>query len=196
MSDSESEIEVPVNQKKARSQKQEEATAKAFAAMKARREALAQEKKEKVYQPGPKEIKQKREPAPEPAPAPAPAPAPVPAGLPVDMAEFTKQIIMALRPTGPADPIPMKKARKPRQAKPVVSVVENKVDVAINEPGPPSVRHTGIREPPAGSIRVIERDGTERVYSGREQLMNNFKQPATVRGLKGTDLLDKLFFSR
>jgi uncharacterized protein YcaQ len=194
MSDSESEVEVPVNQKKARSQKQEEATAKAFAAMKARREALAQEKKEKVYQPAPKEIKQKREPAPEPAPAPAPAPVPV--GLPVDMAEFTKQIIMALRPTGPADPIPMKKARKPRQAKPVVSVVENKVDVAINEPGPPSVRHTGIREPPAGSIRVIERDGTERVYSGKEQLMNNFKQPATVRGLKGTDLLDKLFFSR
>ena len=176
----------PKTSKKQRSPAQAAATQKAFAAMKARREQLSEAP--------PKEQKKKSEPVaprasaeapPAPAPEPVMPPTPPPNAMPNDITEFAKQIIMALRPTGPAEPIKMSKARKPRQAKAI------KQPTAHEEA--PSPKHTGIREShrekpePLVSLSQV---------SSRDLLMNNFKKPATAKGLTGTELLDKLFFSR
>ena len=188
MSDSETEIviteTVPKATKKPRTPAQAAATQKAFAAMKARREELSKAPS--------KEQKKKSEPAltdaPKtevpPPPPPIMPPTPPPNATPNDITEFAKQIILALRPVGPAEPIKMSKARKPRQAK------------AINQPTAheeaPSPRHVGIRE----SHRKEEPLVAMVQASSRDLLMNNFKKPATAKGLTGTELLDKLFFSR
>ena len=190
MSDSDSELVITETvakpPKKPRTPAQAAATKKAFDAMKARREALA-----KGTNSPPKEQKQKSEPvAPKteepPAPASAPAPAPAHVGVPNDITEFAKQIILALRPTGVAEPINMAKARRPRKAR---------VEPTAHEEAP-SPRHSGIREPQAGSQRLVSIEEPPRL-SMREELMRSFKkEQPTVKHLKGTDLLDKLFFSR
>ena len=173
----------PKTSKKQRSPAQAAATQKAFAAMKARREQLSEAP--------PKEQKKKSEPVapkteapPAPAPEPVMPPTPPPNAMPNDITEFAKQIIMALRPTGPAEPIKMSKARKPRQAKAI------KQPTAHEEA--PSPKHVGIRE----SHRKEEPLVAMVQASSRDLLLNNFKKPPTAKGLTGTELLDKLFFSR
>ena len=186
MSDSEQELVITETvakpPKKPRTPAQQQATQKAFAAMKARREELSE--------PPLKEQKKKSEPvvpkteAP-PAPEPVMPPTPAPNATPSDISEFAKQIILALRPVGAAEPIKMSKARKPRQAKAI------KQPTAHEEA--PSPKHVGIRESqrekPEPLVSLAQ-------VSSRDLLMNNFKKPATAKGLTGTELLDKLFFSR
>ena len=190
MSDSDSELVVTEvlpkkTTKKPRSEAQQEATKKAFAAMKERREQLSdtppKEQKKKSEPTIPREPKTEAPPAPEPVMPPTPPPN----ALPSDITEFAKQIILALRPVGAAEPIKMTKARKPRQAKAI------KQPTAHEEA--PSPKHVGIRESqrekPEPLVSLAQ-------VSSRDLLMNNFKKPATAKGLTGTELLDKLFFSR
>jgi hypothetical protein len=152
------------------------------------------ERREQLSQAPPKEAKKKEEPKPEPAPEPKPEPVlpPTPAAnaTPNDITEFAKQIIMALRPVGPAEPIKMSKARRPRQAKAI------KQPTAHEEA--PSPKHVGIRESQREREREPPREPLVSLaqVSSRDLLMNNFKKPATAKGLTGTELLDKLFFSR
>jgi hypothetical protein len=114
--------------------------------------------------------------------------------MPSDITEFAKQIILALRPTGPAEPISMKKTRKPRKEKAIPPPPQEP------EETPWSPRHTGIREPHAGSsrlVRQVEPEPEPVKLSAREEMMRGFKkEQPTVKHLKGKDLLDKLFFSR
>jgi hypothetical protein len=192
MSDSEQELVITETvakpSKKPRTPAQAAATQKAFAAMKARREELSKAPS--------KEQKKKSEPAPPdapkteapPPPAPAMPPTPPANATPNDITEFAKQIILALRPVGPAEPIKMSRARKPKREAPAKP---------INQPTAheeaPSPRHVGIR----GEQRGHEEPLVAMVQaSSRDLLMNKFKKPATAKGLTGTELLDKLFFSR